>query len=196
LSTARQLHTAYPEYLWYPSVLANASHSGEHLARELATYLRQNAPSSTQLRQFISEKLILSGLGIHDATAFEIDALVEHADPFQAAYLFADMVSRRAQNGWSTHGHSGVDVNIYSSDARYAAGLVGNHENTDVGHFLKDYLELDLEPVTQELRKKGIELQSVGESWLGKHVGEKKHIDHVVDYHGEFKRDLEWGHVC
>jgi alkaline phosphatase len=32
LAAARQLHKTYPDYLWYPSVLANASHSSEYLA--------------------------------------------------------------------------------------------------------------------------------------------------------------------
>jgi hypothetical protein len=31
--------------------------------------------------------------------------------------------------------------------------LIGNHENTDVGKFLHEYLDLDLEPITKDLRE-------------------------------------------
>lgn len=54
-----------------------------------------------------------------------MDGLMDNPDI--AAYVFADMISRRAQTGWSTHGHSGADVNIYTSDKKTAKALVGNH---------------------------------------------------------------------
>ena len=53
------------------------------------------------------------------------------------------MVSRRAQIGWSSHGHSAVDVNVYASDVRHARSLLGNNENTDIGKFLRGYLDLE-----------------------------------------------------
>jgi alkaline phosphatase len=49
--------------------------------------------------------LVGKRLGIRDASTEEISLLVKQPD--LAAYTFADMVSRRAQAGWSTHGHSG-----------------------------------------------------------------------------------------
>jgi len=38
----------------------------------------------------------------------------------------------RTQTGWTTHGHSGVDVNIYSSASDTARRLVGNYESLEV----------------------------------------------------------------
>ena len=35
---------------------------------------------------------------------------------------------------------------------------MGNHENTDIGSFIAEYLDLDLEPITKELKKKNIEV--------------------------------------
>ena len=64
------------------------------------------------------------------------------------------MISRRARVGWSTHGHSAVDVNIYSSGGEAADKIRGNVENTDVGVFLREYLGVDVTDITEELREK------------------------------------------
>jgi alkaline phosphatase len=64
------------------------------------------------------------------------------------------MVSERAHIGWSTHGHSAVDVNIYSSGGTAAEKIRGNVENTDVGRFLAEYLSVDVEEITKELESK------------------------------------------
>lgn len=72
-------------------------------------------------------------------------------DPADATTLFADMISRRARVGWSTHGHTAVDVNVYSSGGAWAQPVQGNVENTDVGKFLRDYLAVDVDEITKEL---------------------------------------------
>jgi alkaline phosphatase len=38
LSVGRQVTPSYPEYVWYPEVLANASHSTEYLGRQIASH--------------------------------------------------------------------------------------------------------------------------------------------------------------
>ncbi|KAH9862386.1 hypothetical protein J1614_011041 [Plenodomus biglobosus] len=194
LATARQ-------YVWYPSPLANASHSAERLAFEFAKYL-QSTPSDAQLRDFVRES-IASGLGIQDYTDEEVKALL--ADPPTALYQYADMISRRSQTGWSTHGHSAADVNIYSSDPEAAKALVGNHENTEVGKFLHEYLEVDVDAVTKELREKGVGLMvtnAAGEqvSWMGEVPADGQRLDgqtHMASYSGDFKkRHLLHGRAC
>jgi len=193
LATARQLHTSYPDYVWYPSPLANASHSAERMALRYNTYL-SNAPSDEQKHNFIEDE-IEDGLGIFDATLDEINNLVK--DPATALYQYADMMSRRSQTGWSTHGHSAADVNIYTSDPDAAKALVGNHENTEVGEFLRDYLGVDVDAVTSELREKGANLKVTtvgGEEvgWMGKIPEEGQRLDgqnHIAAYGGDFRRD-------
>lgn len=64
------------------------------------------------------------------------------------------MISQRARVGWSTHGHSAVDVNIYSSGGPAAEDIHGNVENTDIGKFLRKYLNVDVDSITQELKEK------------------------------------------
>merc|ERR1712137_1463535 len=112
-----------------------------------------------------------TGLGIYDYTDAEVAALLK--DPATALYQYADMVSRRSQTGWSTHGHSAADVNIYSSDPQAARALQGNHENTEVGDFLRNFLGVNVDAVTRELREKGAGLMVQGVngtqvSWMGK----------------------------
>ncbi len=78
------------------------------------------------------------------------------------------MISRRAQIGWATHGHSAVDVNIYGSAGSEA--LRGNHENIEVGEFLRNYLEVDVQAITEELAEKAKTLEFSGEGqvdWTG-----------------------------
>ena len=113
------------------------------MARLLNSHIAQGGH---KLREYTIQ-LILTGLGITDATGDEIQRLID--TPQLSVYYFADMISRRAQIGWSTHGHSAVDVNIYGSAGTEA--LHGNHENTDVGKFLREYLDVDVQAITEEL---------------------------------------------
>lgn len=109
LATARQLHQAYPHYLWYPSQLVNVTHSTEYLAREYGRYLAAEGgnASRSDKAQFLRSNIIADGLGISDASDEELDAILDAVPVWPPYYLFGDMVSRRAQVGWSTHGHSG-----------------------------------------------------------------------------------------
>jgi alkaline phosphatase len=137
-------------------VLANASASSEHLARRLQEHvarLGESENDSTEdLKNYINDELVVPGLGITDATSEELTALALYPESAQPA--FANMISIRAQIGWSTHGHSAVDVNIYSSGGPGTEALRGNVENTDVGKFLREYLSVDVEAVTKELNDK------------------------------------------
>jgi alkaline phosphatase len=109
LAAARQLHKTYPEYLWLPEVLNKANHSGEHLGVLLKEYLAGpgKEDKDSAKKSWVRKNLIKNGLGIDDATDAEVDALL-HPDPLVAPeHVFTDIISRRAQVGWSTHGHSG-----------------------------------------------------------------------------------------
>jgi alkaline phosphatase len=56
------------------------------------------------MAEYISNALE-KDLGVQDATSEEVSLLVDQ--PENAPYTFADIISRRAQTGWTTHGHSG-----------------------------------------------------------------------------------------
>ena len=92
-----------------------------------------------------------------------------------------------------------ADVNIYASNPKDARKLIGNHENTEVGDFLRDYLDLDLEPITKELLEKGPSFDTFSadgsrESWMGRPVPKTKVVDKMDHYHGDFKRSLDCNH--
>ncbi|KAI1465241.1 alkaline phosphatase-like protein [Daldinia caldariorum] len=153
LSVALQVNADYPQYLWYPAVLANASSSSEYLAHRLQGHLAQTPDHSVaKLKKYINEELVKPGLGIHDASEEELTTLASR--PELAQYSFAHMISIRAQIGWSTHGHSAVDVNIYSSGGPGTEAIRGNVENTDVGKYLREYLNVDVDAITKELNEK------------------------------------------
>jgi alkaline phosphatase len=90
--TSLEIHPQYPQYKWFPEVLANATHSSEHLARLLNSHINQGSQGD-DLKQYIIG-LVQSGLGIQDASDDEIQSLVDQ--PLLSVYTFADMISRRA----------------------------------------------------------------------------------------------------
>ncbi|KAG5917709.1 hypothetical protein E4U53_004171 [Claviceps sorghi] len=163
LATALQEPGRWPVYDWYPQVLANASQSCEKLAATLLKHVSSSSPSShdgaeaqahplnrQQLKRWIDKELVVPGLGISDATDQELTFLAEH--PEASLTAFAAMISLRAHVGWSTHGHTAVDVNVYSSGGPEAERIRGNVENTEIGQFLSRYLDVDVDEITRELR--------------------------------------------
>ncbi|KAJ5997051.1 hypothetical protein N7522_008711 [Penicillium canescens] len=192
LSAARQLTKAYPEYEWLPEVLDKATHSGEYVYTQLKDHLAGEGKdaSESDKKSWVRKHLIEEGLGITDATDEEVHALLHPEPQVSPQDLFTDMVSRRAQVGWSTHGHSAVDVNIYASSSKDAWPLVGNNENTDVGSFLAEYLDLDVAKVTQMLRdtKSGIWNPY---DWMGDPLGMGVRTEGLDSYHGNFKKRSE-----
>ncbi|KAG9246503.1 alkaline-phosphatase-like protein [Calycina marina] len=147
LSTAKQLSAHYPQYLWHPKALDRATASAEHLAKQLSTH-RISWPYETreELREYL-QGLVQKGLGVTDVKDSELDKVID--EPIYAAWNLASIISARAQIGWSTHGHSAVDVNIYGTTG--SGNLSGNHENIEVGIFLRDYLNVDVDQITKEL---------------------------------------------
>ncbi|KAK2733394.1 hypothetical protein FQN57_002134 [Myotisia sp. PD_48] len=196
LAAARQLHAAYPEYRWLPDVLANATHSSEYLEPRLNEYLDgagRSDPRPSQ-REYIRTHLLQAGLGIVDASDEEVDTLIDGGGKIPAGLIFADMISRRAQIGWSTHGHSAADVSIFASSPDIARDLAGSHENTDVGAFLAKYLSLDLDKITQKLKGTKTDPTASSEeqkfSWIGPPIPDSITVDALDTYHGDFKRRL------
>ncbi|KAM0264942.1 hypothetical protein ACHAQJ_000458 [Trichoderma viride] len=156
LATALQEPGHLPVYNWYPRALANASSSAEFLASKLRTHAATTSSSKADLKKWINKELVVTGLGISNASDDELEALADHADA--AVEIFSAIISLRAHVGWSTHGHTAVDVNIYSSGGPGTDKIRGNVENTDVGKFLRHYLDVDVEGITKELREKTAKL--------------------------------------
>ncbi|TFB05815.1 Repressible alkaline phosphatase [Trichoderma ghanense] len=162
LATAIQEPGHLPVYNWYPRALAQASSSAEHLASKLRSYAaaighsnpKDKRKSKSDLKKWINKELVVPGLGITNASDEELEALADNAEA--SLEIFSAMISLRAHVGWSTHGHTAVDVNIYSSGGPGTETIRGNVENTDVGKFLRHYLDVgdQVEEITKELRDK------------------------------------------
>ncbi|KAF7549122.1 hypothetical protein G7Z17_g6605 [Cylindrodendrum hubeiense] len=154
LDTAIQIPGHDPVYNWYPKVLANATASAEWLAWKLRAHVASSdfSGNKDKLRTWINEELVIPGLGISDATDAELTRIVDNLS--DSLHAFADMISLRAHIGWSTHGHTAVDVNIYSSGGPGTDKIRGNIENTEIGDFMGAYLEVDINEITEELREK------------------------------------------
>ena len=133
-----------------------------------------------ELKKYVKNKLVQNGLGIWDATDDEVQLIVDNAQ--LASHYFADMISRRAQIGWSTHGHSAVDVNIYGTAG--SSDLQGSHENTDIGKFLRKYLDVDVKDITEELREMNLSrTEDNGEvSWTGR-IPSGQDIESALQHH-------------
>ncbi|SCV03223.1 LAME_0H08702g1_1 [Lachancea meyersii CBS 8951] len=153
LVTAKQVSKAYPEYVWYPQVLSATHHSGEYLSKLLLRF------SGEDKVDFVEKTIFEKLMGIFDYTKEDTDELLNLTSIGELNDKLNGMISTRAQIGWTTHGHSAVDVNIYAYANRQKTwyrlldNLQGNRENTDVGQFMADYLELDLQKVTQMIKK-------------------------------------------
>ena len=119
----------------------------------LRQYLR-DTPSTTveALKEWINLQLLVKHLGITNALDTELADLA--ALPSNLTWHFSRLISRRAHVGWTTHGHSAVDVNIYSSGGPGTEKIRGNVENTEIGDFLREYLSVDVDKVTEELQSK------------------------------------------
>jgi alkaline phosphatase len=144
ISLARQVSSDYPEYLWLPEILTRVKNSSFILSQGLVQYW------NVDRENFIKNSIINYGLGIDNVKDYEINWLNEERAQLEYEYYLANMTSIRAQIGWTTHGHTAVDVNLYAygKDIEY---LRGNHENIDIGDYIVDYLNLDLDTITSKL---------------------------------------------
>ncbi|KAJ4150066.1 hypothetical protein LMH87_010832 [Akanthomyces muscarius] len=146
-------------YDWYPAVLDRATASCEHLAAKLKARVAETGKAASGLRKYIKDELVVAGLGVpaSEVPDADLDRLVAAAaagDIERAKNIFTEIISHRARIGWSTHGHTAVDVNIYSSGGPGTHAIRGNVENTEVGDFLRRYLDVDVDAITAELQAK------------------------------------------
>ncbi|CAJ1317530.1 Alkaline phosphatase [Paenibacillus nuruki] len=87
--------------------------------------------------------------GITDLTAEEI-AMIKAAEKGKMNYAVGPMISKRAHIGWTTGGHTGGEVALYS----YAPGgvqLTGVVENSDIAGYMASALQVDLANISKQL---------------------------------------------
>lgn len=175
-------------YGWYPEPVLAATHTTEYLA---ADFLKATAnQTDDEKRTYMTETIIKKGLGVTDANNDEIQRALDLAKVSDSGLSMniwlASIISWRAQIGWSTTGHSGVDVNLYYHEApRYnktrASRLEqfkGNHENTWVGNWTVGWLGLDnMQNITDTLNNGSY-------SWTQNHQDLTNFTTGLPKYHG------------
>ena len=146
MTIGRQITSDYPDYIWYPEVLAKVKHSGHYMAQQLLT--KNNVDE-----KFLKKTLFADWLGIEDYTKEDIKQILSLIESRNSGVLqdyINNMVGIRARIGFSTHGHSAIDVNTYlhansESLLNYAFQRVrGNRENTEFGSLVVEFLGLNM----------------------------------------------------
>jgi alkaline phosphatase len=138
-------------YVFHPEILLGSTASVDWLSSEavrraeeedidlsvdiLATLLRETTP--------ITE--------LDDEDWLLLDAALDLPRRWPAARFMMHVVSRHAGIGWTTRGHTGVDVTLHA----FGPGshlLTGYRENDEVGRIVAGLLEIDLDEVTRRVR--------------------------------------------
>ena len=130
-------------YAWHPDVLGRVRSSLPVMVNEV---MEEGASPAAVLQKYA---------GIDTLSNAE-RALLEKSRAKGQSLKFAlsDVISQRALLGWTTKGHTGVDVNLYAYGPG-SARFRGHHDNTYLGQVLADLLEFDLNALTQSLRENG-----------------------------------------
>ncbi|KAI9032250.1 alkaline-phosphatase-like protein [Hyaloraphidium curvatum] len=137
------------EYRWNPEVVERVTNSSEAIGIFLAE--RLSSPATAEDERFVRETVIKGWLGVHNATDAEVRTLLDKSHgAVRLGWAASDIVAVRSLVGWSTHGHSGVDVVLHAHGAG-AEAFAGNMENAEIGERLARYLDLDLAPLTLKL---------------------------------------------
>lgn len=98
-------------------MLNNSTHSTEYLAAQFYEYAEGADRTESELREYMVQS-VLPSLGQSDIdeeeTSRALQLAKEDDDGLALTIYLASLVNWRAQLGWSTTGHSGLDVNLVS----------------------------------------------------------------------------------
>lgn len=109
------------------------------------------AKASKQVKEDKSNiaEVMGTNFGIKDLTEAELNFIKNDKDTAQA---MGRVISTRSHLGWTTGGHVGGDVALYCySTAKDAKLLMGTVHNNEIGLYLADLLDVDLNKLTDEL---------------------------------------------
>lgn len=197
----------YPTYAWYPDALVNGTRTSVAVARKIF----DNTATITieQLKAWLRDDL-----GVMDADDSEIQSVLALKDDSTLWFLdhaLSKLTSRRAQIGWSTEGHSGksprlwplyipwiliacicnhtgVDVNLYGYPFLLTAPYLGGvRENTEIGVFIADTMQLNLQQITTSLQNNIKAWYNPASPKLDAPNATQSDTIGVLHYHGEHR---------
>ncbi|OLY79898.1 Repressible alkaline phosphatase [Smittium mucronatum] len=132
------------KYVYYPLTYQNQTKSIEQSCLGLL-----NLPLS-QRGAYVTEQMLPVHLGISNVTESVASAVLASTIKSQCLLSMSAALSRDSNILWSTLGHTGVDVNLYAKGAT-TEQLSGCHENTDIGKWLTNYLNVNIDAVTKDI---------------------------------------------
>ncbi|KAJ3376213.1 hypothetical protein GGF31_000280 [Allomyces arbusculus] len=162
-------------YKWNPWILDGVKASIESFDTTVAKY------NGTDFKGFIT-KLIAEKQGIKDLTDAEIQLLAKavtdqqkktYPGTDQVDWALSTLIAKRALVGFTTHGHTGMDVNLYAINA---PGLRGNMDNTQLAHYSAEYLGVtDVQKkLNERVARQKVTLRKRGE-FVNEEVKHHKH---------------------
>ncbi|WP_395340820.1 alkaline phosphatase [Ningiella sp. W23] len=116
-------------YRWDPSFIKSVSASVPSIA--------QGMMNSEDRASYVSEKL---GFELNEAEASMVETVVKEMSKRDIEQVIKDIVDARTNTGWTTNGHTAVDVNVYG----YGPGadtFKGNLDNTEIAKGLFELLD-------------------------------------------------------
>lgn len=88
--------------------------------------------------------------GISDLTEEEIEE-IKNTEPGTMNYTVGPMISKRANIGWTTNGHTGEDIPLYVYAPAGCKRLSGVVENTAIADYMAELFGISLSDVTSKL---------------------------------------------
>lgn len=76
VAIGRQITAEYPDYIWYPEILANAKHSGEYINFKIDRYLNEQKRTVGEVKKYIVDDIIVKDLGILDYEGHEVKEIL------------------------------------------------------------------------------------------------------------------------
>jgi len=132
---------------WRPEVIQRAKLSALRAAERVIAFKGDKAAR----KAFIEGEILAKGFGVQGVSAQLVDAAnVDEKDPRKLAEVFGTIVSNEAYLGWTTHGHSAIDVPLFAY-GKNSNQLRGHHNHVDLNKFVVEFLGLNLDAVTARL---------------------------------------------
>jgi len=126
-------------YAYYPNIALAAKTSTDVMARQII--------GGEDL-----QAVLAASANITNLTENELQYIQQFVNASSKVYdlsgRIGKVISTRSLLGWSTRGHTGADVNLFGYNI---GNELGNMENIDVAGIIAQWLDLDLESVTQRL---------------------------------------------
>ena len=130
-------------YAWRPEYLKTVDASIEVMMNSVdnAASLRAVLKRSAKIESFSKAE---------DALLAEVDQLEGRGRALRASQVASILISQRALIGWSTWGHTAVDIEVFTSGPRSSV-FRGHHTNFEVGRLLAQAMDFDLDATTPVL---------------------------------------------